>query len=441
MITRPMLTAPDTARTLEAVAATAKTELLLCLPRLDPRTPLVRAELRNRGIEDWGDLVGWITRRGVALRMLVPDVDPLARPEAHRAAWTRASGFADVVQGNAQILCASHGHAATGLRAWRLNRPRKATLAALRAQDPGRLTPVQRAAPGTTLPARVAEIGQAFVLADGAGCVLGGPLLGTATEGPAPSALHVDDADFCGALRGHFADAWAAAIATGSRSLAAPAAALDLPRRAQSRADLRLIRTLSRPSRGLAPAPQVTDHEAALARMVDAATTYILIRTEALRHDTLADRLASAARRAEALQLVLLLPPLAPADPWDDARARHLQASALDRLRAAFGDRMALCADPAPGGTLCLVDDRDFLVGSAALTRRACRWNTEASALVQDPSLARQLMDSLAAVLLPGRGLTAEALRSAAVWSARLPAPESVTASRPARRRLPDDLF
>lgn len=436
MTARPLLTAPDVARTLEAVAATAKNELLLCLPRLDPHAPLVRAELRDRGIEDWGDLVGWITRRGVALRMLVPDVDPLARAEAHRAAWSRASGFADVVQGDAQILCAPHGHAASGLRAWRLNRSRKAAFAALRAEAPGRMTPIQRAASGATLPARVAEIGQAFVLADGKGCVLGGSALAEATEGPAPAALYVNDADFGGALRGHFADAWEAAMATGSLGLAGPAASLDLPRRAQSRADLRLIRTLSRPSSGFGPETLVSDHETTLERMFDSARSYILIRTEALRHDMLAERLVAAARRTEALQLILLLPAQAPADPWDEARARHLQARALDRLRAAFGDRMALCADPAPGSTLCLVDDREMLIGSAALTRRACRWNTEAAALVRDPALVRQVMESLGA-LLPDR----DGLRTAAAWSAHLPAPDPGTVAGHAPRRLPDDLF
>ncbi len=427
MTVRALLSAGEAAAALETLAASARSELLLCLPRLAPDRPLVLPDLRDRGLDTWGDLLALLSRRGLSLRILVSDPDPLLTPQAHRAAWRRASGFADVLQGSAQLLCAPHGQVAQGPRSYLLRRRLAPAMTALRAEDPARLTPVQRALVQDGAGARPAEIHQAFALADGAGAVIGGPDLGT--DAPSVMALHIADADFCGALRGHFADCWAAALDSGA-ALAAPGSALDNPTRPQSRDDLRLLRTQSRPRTGLAPRTLANDVEPALVRLFSTARRRILIRTSALRHDGLTQALAQAAQTPD-LHLILLLPPET-RGTWDDTRAAALQVAALARLQAAYGDRLALVSDPQAEGLLCLVDGIT-VIGSTSLTRRACRWNSEAAALIRDERLTETLLAHL------GTGLTGDPGR-AATWAAHGPA-LPLSGDRPRRSLLPDDLF
>lgn len=427
MTLRALLSAGEAAAALESLAANARSELLLCLPRLAPDRPLVLPELRERGLETWGDLLALLSRRGLSLRILVADPDPLLAVQAHRAAWRRASGIADVLQGGAQLICAPHGHVARGLRGALLRRRLTPAMTALRAEDPARLTPVQHALVQGGASARPAEIHQAFALADGAGAVIGGPDLGT--DAPSVMALQVSDDDFCGALRGHFADCWAAALDSGA-ALAAPASALDNPTRPQSRDDLRLLRTMSRPARGFAPRTLANDAEPALIRLFSTARRRILIRTGALRHDGLTQALAKAAQTPD-LHLILLLPPET-RGTWDDARAAALQDAALARLKEAYGNRLALVSDPQAEGMLCLVDGTT-VIGSQALTRRACRWNSEAAALVRDERLTETLLAHL------GTGLSGDPDR-AATCAAQGPA-LPLSGDRPRRSLLPDDLF
>ncbi|MBT53435.1 MAG: hypothetical protein CMF72_08555 [Mameliella sp.] len=419
MTTRALLSAKVTAAALERLAATAKGELLLCLPHLSPTAPLVTPDLRDGGLETWGDLLALLSRRGIDLRILIADTDPLLSPDRHRAAWSHASGFADVVQGEAQLVCATHGQRATGLRARSLRRRLAPALAALRAEDPARLTPVQRALLSTGPIPCPADIAQSFAVADGLGAVIGGPDLGT--DGPAGLALAVEDADFCGALRGQFADTWADAHSSGAPSLAARIAPVACPARPQSREDLRLLRTLSRPQRGLGPRPFADDIEPTLSRLLGSARRRVLIRTAAFRHDGLAQALAGTAS-PDSPEVTLLLPP-ATTGTWDDARASALQATNLHLLQTAFGDRLTIRADPTAceKATLCLIDDVTLL-GSATLTRRACRWNTEAMVLARDPDLTQALHAYVSAALTGGKTLETATPRHSRSW-------------------LPDDLF
>ncbi len=428
MTVRALTTAEDSARALERLAATARQDLFIAVPHLTPDTPLQIPELRERGLEAWADMLALLTRRGVCLRMLVADCDPVTAPDRHRAAWAAASGFADVVQGDAQVICAAHGHQVSGLWDWRLRRRFKPALAALRSEDPARLTATQRQVNAKGPAFRPAEMPQSFALKDDSACVLGGPDL----------SLAIEDTDFCGALRGHFTDCWTAALKTGAKSLAAPAAPLDSPRRPQSRADMRLLRSQSRPAAGFAPRPLNTDHESALTRRLGDARHCVVVRTRAFRHDGLAKVLAEAASKAPDLQVILLLPPEEGHD-WDAARAADLQAQALNTLRKAFGDRLTCVEAPGTVTTAVLIDDATALIGSAALTRRACRWNTEASALVQDPALAKALLDQIGAQFL-GTGTDPTNMRRAATWTATCKAWTDAP-STSARSPLPDDLF
>lgn len=419
MTTRALRSAKDAAAALERLAATAKHELLLCLPQLSPTAALVTPDLRDGGLETWGDLLALLSRRGIDLRILIADTDPLLSPDRHRAAWANTSGFADVMQGGAQLVCAAHGQRATGLRARALRQRLAPALETLRAADPARLTPVQRPLLTTGPVPHPADIAQSFAVADGLRAVIGGPDLGT--DGPAVLALSVEDADFCGALRGQFADTWAGADTSGAPSLAARTTPVGCQTRPQSRADLRLLRTLSRPQKGLGPRRRVDDVEGALTRLLGSARRRVLIRTAAFRHDGLAQALAGAAT-PDGPDVTLLLPP-ATRDTWDDAHAAALGDSVLHQLRSAYGARLTARADPTAGNgaTLCLIDDVTLL-GSATLTRRACRWNTEAVVLARDPELTEALYTHFSDTLDR--------------WQ-----PLKISAPRHSRTRLPDDLF
>lgn len=422
MTARAMLSATQAAGALERLVASAENEVLLCLPGLSPVAPLVTPDLRERGMDTWADLLAWLSRRGPDLRILIADADPLLAPDRHRAAWTRASGIADVLQGDAQLICAAHGQRATGLRAWPLRRRLAPALAALRAGDPARLTPVQRALLTSGPVPRPADISQSFAVADGQRAVIGGPDLGT--DADSAFALAVEDSDFCGALRGHFADSWADACTSGGASLAARTPPVDCPTRPQSRDDLRLLRTWSRPQRGLGPRTIADDIEIALTRLFATAKRRVLIRTAAFRHDGLGQALIKAATHGP--KLTLLLPPRT-AGTWDDARANALQATRLRQLRDAFGDRLTTGTDAAAatGATLCVIDDVTVL-GSAALTRRACRWNSETAVLARDAALADLFAETLGAGLPDG--------------AADGPTPDTA-AAKPGLSLLPDDLF
>ncbi|WP_323766998.1 phospholipase D-like domain-containing protein [Antarctobacter sp.] len=419
MTTQALLSASEAASALERLAATAKGELLLCLPRLSPTTALVTPDLRDGGLETWADLLALLSRRGLDLRILIADTDPLLSSDRHRAAWTHASGFADVLQGEAQLLCAAHGQRATGLRAHFLRRHLAPALTTLRAEDTTRLTPVQRTVLTTGPIPRPADIPQSFAVADGTRAVIGGPDLGTKV--PNLLALAIEDADFCGALRGQFADTWTDARNSAAPSLAAHATPINCATRPQSRDDLRLLRTLSRPQKGVGPRPLADDVEGALTRLFAAARRRVLIRTAAFRHDGLAQALAGAAT-SDGPEVMLLLPPTT-TGTWDDDHAAAQQAAILRQLQAAYGARLTILSDPTADGsaTLCQIDDVTLL-GSATLTRRACRWNTEAAVLARDPDLTEAIYAHVSNTFGGGDRL-------------------DVPAANPGRSRLPDDLF
>ena len=90
MTARPLITAEEGFPALERLCAGAERELLLSFRILDPRTRLRAPEIVERGLQTWADLIAWITRRGVRLRMLHADFDPLFTKSLHRGAWANA---------------------------------------------------------------------------------------------------------------------------------------------------------------------------------------------------------------------------------------------------------------------------------------------------------------------------------------------------------------
>ncbi|MFW2589194.1 phospholipase D-like domain-containing protein [Sagittula sp. SSi028] len=456
-----LLTQTDTLLALEELAAGARHELILAFRSFDPETPLHSARLRELGLVTWSDLIPWLTRRGVHLHMAFGDDDPLLDPERHRRAWLAASGFANVAQGDAQILCAPHGQTAGAVWRWRFIRPRRRRMAALKAAPPEHLTILQRQSLEQKMPLRTQHVHHAFAVADGEEVVIGGFTLDE--HRPASLwqdvALRLSDADFAGALRAHFADCWTAAIQTGAPTLATPPQPFRSVARRLSRPERRLLRTLSDPKTGpfrISGTPREQSFETHICRLLSDARQHVYIETAALRHRPYADALIAAAKAAPELQLVVVFHPAGDRLPLGGAlretreRGQALQTEQLQRLSKAFGSRAAFVEHHLPGdltadgaaplpGRLIIVDGTYAVVGSHDLTARAAKFDSQASILIRDPAFAGDLMGKRSAMWLgQGRDVT-----RAASW-ANATAPLRPLAVKPGRMvpaRIPDDLF
>lgn len=446
----PAITAAEGFPALERLAASAERELVMSFRILDPGTRLRSPELREQGLETWADLLATVARKGVAVKLILADFDPVFTSELHRLAWASASGFAEAMQGEVSVLCAPHGQAAGWV--WRLamrGRIRR-SLQAMRNEAPTALTPVQRESLRGRLILRPATIHQKFAVADGTYCIIGGLDINERRfdtpehDRPAEETWHdvsmrVDDPDFSAALRLHFAETWNAALDCGAPCLTGRAERMDIRRRPQTPPDLRLVRTFSAPCTGavrLGPKATVTEHEKVTLDLIGEAQRHIYLETQFLRHRPIAQALAKAAGRHTDLQLVIVLPPAAERvlfeghDGWDARHAQALQWEAMEILSRAFGDRLALispariaAADAGAAHILgaepiyvhskvTLVDDRVGLVGSANLNGRSLRWDTEASILFRRPDDARLLRRRLAAIWLGERAETQDSTRA-----------------------------
>ncbi|MCT4558378.1 MAG: phospholipase D-like domain-containing protein [Pelagimonas sp.] len=440
MTVTPLISDTQTLPALERIVAAARSELLMSLRALDPATPLVSPELIEQGLGTWADLIAAKTQGGVCLRMLFGDRDPLFAPDLHRRAWLHASGFADAVQGDSQIICAQHGQLARGPWAWMMRGKIKPRIKTLRSEDPVRLTPPQRAiASAGRITLHPALFHQHFVVADGMNSMLGGLGLGGARD----VSVQISDADFAGALHGHFAECWNRAIEAKTHALANHPVHMDTTVRAQGRADLRPLRSftvpLNRWSR-LAPLARVTEHESTLFKLINTSRKLIILQTEALTCRRLVDKLRTVAVMRKDLKLVLITSTGTP-ESWDADHLKDLQDARIRALQSTFGDRVFVAKADLPGGSVAIFDDQSAVVGSANLTARSMRWDCEVSALVRDPQTVRRLRDQLVALWL-GDGVDAHDLSQwhGAITSGVLGA-YNVGAPGRKRARLPEDMF
>ncbi len=411
---------PDTlARRLETRVAQASRELLVVAQAFDPKAPLRSPDLKERGLADWGDLMAWVSRRGVEITLLYADVDPVFQAERHRNTWRQASAMVQRLEGPAQVICALHGHRAGGLWRWRLRRMQNAGLALLDGGTPRHRTVLQRAALRTPPPLRPHRINASFALIDGETAVLG-PLLPRPQEtsqGPdvTPTgldlALEIDDADWCGALRPFFATLWQAALDHGGTALTGTPLALSVQTQRQSRASLRLLRTLSAPGTHplhLAGQSLRADLPEHLLRQIPQARQQIHMETTSLRDDAVTDALCAAGAAEPALELVMVLHKGGDRLPFDatDAGLQHeadrLENRQIARLQARFGPRFRLLhpggdnARHLPGGLghLVIIDARWSYAGSAAMTPAGLSYNSEAGVFIDDTDVTRDLLDT-----------------------------------------------
>ncbi|ETX15180.1 cardiolipin synthase [Roseivivax halodurans JCM 10272] len=435
------ITAAEIYPALERMVAGAKREVLLSYRVFEPDTKLRAPELREQGLDTWLDLLDSVTNRGVSLRMIITDFDPLFADDLHELSYLSASCFAEHVSGDVQILLAPHGQEVGWI--WRRALFLKVVekLKKLKEKTKDKLTPIQRKVLKERPYLRPVSLHQKVAVVDGARTITGGLDVNERRwddndhEQPSEETWHdvslYAEGEIAQAARAHFVETWAAALRDEATSMADPAEPMKEPARVEGTHDLRFIRTMSKPSNGpfsFGPKPDKVEHEEETIAAIGQAKKLIYMESQFLRHRPISDALCAAARREPDLQFILLLPPeperilFGGAKSWDARHAHALQTLALTDIRKAFGSRAALISpgqkqaategfSRALGGAgpiyvhakVTLIDDVFGIVGSANLNGRSMRWDTEASILFRDEKRARDLRLRLASKWIGSR--------------------------------------
>lgn len=84
---RPMIDGVAAFAAMEEAIAAATSSVLLSFWVFNPNTPVQSRSVRQGGAATWGDLLRLTAERGVAVRVLLTDFDPLLQTELHRYAW------------------------------------------------------------------------------------------------------------------------------------------------------------------------------------------------------------------------------------------------------------------------------------------------------------------------------------------------------------------
>ncbi|RUS59350.1 phospholipase [Pseudorhodobacter sp. E13] len=457
---RLLITAAEAYPALERAFLAAETEISASFLVFDLTTRLRSPEAREIG-ETWFDLILHCLRRGVALRFVLSDFDPAARPEMHKGTWHSLRRFiaaAELAGPEARLEVKAALHPAqTGilprLLLWPMIYKRLWDLA----QDLNALSAPQRSARLRDMPAIAARMRHAadgtvsprfwalpklypgthhqkLAVIDRKWLYIGGLDLDerrydtTGHDRPSSQTWH----DVQLLLRGPVAEDAATHLdqfldlVSGKRRPARRGPG-------QGRDTAPLLTTLSRRRRGpIAHIGPKTISSALYQRHISAvsrSTRLIYLESQYFRHVSFARALARAARRNPDLGLVLMLPG-APEElvfehrkGLDTRMGEWLQARCLRILQRSFGPRLfvggaAQKRDPEtaiPSGRahlsgapliyihakVSIFDEREAIVSSANLNGRSFRWDTECGVHLTDPEEVAALRQRLMQHWLP----------------------------------------
>jgi phosphatidylserine/phosphatidylglycerophosphate/cardiolipin synthase-like enzyme len=449
------VTAAEAYPALERAFLSAEREVMAGFRVFDLKTRLRSPEALAIGAT-WFDLMIHTLRRGVEVRIVLSDFDPVARPRLHRATWRTVRMFwaaAEMAGPGARLVVIPSMHSAVAgiwprLLFWpvvqsRLVRVagwlrRKAGAHRMRAlrEMPGvsRLLAAKDALPRPRLfslpPLYPATHHQKLAVFDGRRLYIGGLDLDERFYDTPEHHLpgHETWHDVQLMLEGPVA-ADARAHLAGFLDIIAGDAPPKDP--APERAGVRFVCTLSRRRlrgawRFISPEPVVHEIETAHHAAADRAERLIYVETQYFRNRRLARHLAEEARRKPDLRMILILP----AAPDDvafegstglDARlGEFLQARCLRILRRGFGRRLFVGGAAQPRRTrargraqlkgapliyihakVSIFDDHTAIVSSANLNGRSLRWDTEAGVALTDPQTITGLRQRLMAHWLP----------------------------------------
>jgi phosphatidylserine/phosphatidylglycerophosphate/cardiolipin synthase-like enzyme len=446
-----LITASEAYPELERLFLEAEEEIELGFRIFDPQTELQSPRAKAVG-QTWFHLIVHTLRRGVRLRFVLSDFDPIAGAREHRRAWAckRQLIAAHELAGpkaRLEVVVAMHPAKMGWLPRvglWvkaqeqlqshcdeinamdpKMRKRAMLEMPALRpllvCDDAGKWSPQQINIPFL----RPATHHQKLAVIDQKHLFIGGLDVNNRRldtpehRRPAAETWHdvqilVTDPDAARAAHKHL---------TGFLDEVAQKAPL-------APAALPFLRTLSTKRRFrlpyMSPLPQIAEIAAAHRQFAQGADHLIYIETQFFRDVPLARFIAKQARKKPDLTMILVLP----AAPEDvafgnsgrmDARfGEHLQAKSLRILRRAFGNRLLVASpvqrvhsksqdrDTLAGSPLIYVhakvsifDDTKAIVSSANLNGRSLAWDTEAGVMLDHPENVQHLRQRCFAHWLP----------------------------------------
>jgi phosphatidylserine/phosphatidylglycerophosphate/cardiolipin synthase-like enzyme len=446
-----LVTAAEAYPALERAFLEARHEIVAGFRVFDLKTKLRSPEALAIG-DTWFHLMIHTLRRGVAVRLVLSDFDPVARPRLHRATWRTVRmlwAAAELAGPGADLTVVPSMHSAVAgiwprLLFWPVVQARLLRvsnwlrrlvgthrLAALR-EMPGvqRLLAAKDALPRPRLlslpPLYPATHHQKLAVFDGTRLYIGGLDLDERFYDTPDHRLpgHETWHDVQLMVTGSVAKD-ARAHLTGFLEAISGQAPVGGP--APERDGIRFVRTLSRRRlrggwRAIAPERGVTEIDEAHHASVAMARQLIYVETQYFRDRRLARHLAQEARANPGLSMILILP-AAPDDVafegatgFDARLGEFLQAKCLRILRRGFGRRLFVGGAAQPRKTrargraqlkgaplvyihakVSIFDDRRAIVSSANLNGRSLRWDTEAGLVIDRAetvgTLRRRLME------------------------------------------------
>ncbi len=428
--TTPLIEASAAYPALENAMLDARTEALLGFRVLSPRTKLRTDRARSQGLDTWCDLVANTVARGVRVRILMTDFEPVMANGLHQRTWKDMTGFCAAVpsdaKGDLQVIAALHEgefglvtrwllwplvwSKLQGLHAEATTRSQKGA-ENLRQRSPGLWRALTRKGKAFQINGwpqpRMWPVTyhQKLAVFDGEATILGGLDIDERRfddpdhEKPSDQTWHDVSIQSAGPiaydLRQHFQNVWNREVPRFNARLThlgaprddLPASVTRLPdtehtapthAHAGDIGTLQVLRTRSRRSRSpfaVGPKAVVTEIETAHVDQICAATDLIYLESQFFRSEPIISALERGARAQPGLRLILLVP-AAPEDVAFDgstgADAKHgewMQVQGIDRLHAAFGDRFdAFClVKDRPAPDAEETDHRRFVAGRAII--------------------------------------------------------------------------
>ncbi|MDQ0316362.1 phospholipase D family protein [Amorphus orientalis] len=364
----------------------------------DPETRLQSDEAKSRGFRTWGDLLVDAARRGVRVRLLLTDFEPVVAHELHELAWQNAERIERYIAqiptdapGKVDVLVALHeGEIGFGLRSglWPAVRQKLKRLVSQKPDAvgfPGVAHLMLASRPRFVPPGRVwpATHHQKLLVVDGRKTVIGGididerryddPEHNRPTEQTWHDvSLYVDGPVASDAAR-HFGDFWNREVTRyGGGGDQLPGWSLPpghdrqtVPRCIPSVRDtmklapidaevtdgqpsIRFLRTLSAVRDGpfaITPRPVVTEIEDAFVETIQSATRLLYIENQFFRLRRVADLIGKQMEAHPELEVILLLPMAPDMVAFEHQRGPEmrfgewLQVRAVRRLIERGGDR------------------------------------------------------------------------------------------------------
>ena len=106
----PLIEAAEMFPALERLALGARRDLWLAFRIFDPTTALHSLEAKKLGLADWRALIAHVAARGVTVRIMLADFEPVMADHLHAGSWRslRALRALEAEQGRVQVIVVQH---------------------------------------------------------------------------------------------------------------------------------------------------------------------------------------------------------------------------------------------------------------------------------------------------------------------------------------------